>query len=170
MELEDGFDLQRRLSFEASGDLKQAFAVFPFARAKDTIDGVDGNATDAWGADFIAVLDHMASVISRYPELGLFLPPEDNVCPDETAWNDVNSTFTFEPGTVDIPALLAQAEEIRNQQAAGFSSSVSDDDFVAGVTAYYAAHDTLWAEVAPEFHANTFRPWYEATIMPALGI
>jgi ABC-type glycerol-3-phosphate transport system substrate-binding protein len=170
MELEDGFDLQRRLSFEESGDLKQAFAVFPFARAKDTIDGVDGNATDAWGADFIAVLDHMASVISRYPELGLFLPPEDNVGPDETAWNDVNSTFTFEPGTVDIPALLAQAEEIRNQQAAGFSSSVSDDDFVAGVTAYYAAHDTLWAEVAPEFHANTFRPWYEATIMPALGI
>jgi hypothetical protein len=170
MELEDGFDLRRRLSYEESGDLKRAFEIYPFPRAKDTIDGVDGSAADAWGQDFIDVLTHMASVISRYPELGLFLPPEDNVGPGTTAWDDANSTFTFEPGTVDIPSLLAQAQDVRNQQAQGFSSSISDDDFVAGVSAYYAAHDEMWQEVAPEFYANTFRPWYESTIMPALGM
>ena len=111
----------------------------------------------------------MASVVSRYPELGLFLPPEDNVGPDTTAWDDANSTFTFEPGDIDIPALLAQAQDIRNQQAQGFSSSIDDAAFVEGVTAYYAAHDALWSEVAPSFYENTFRPWYEATILPALG-
>jgi ABC-type glycerol-3-phosphate transport system substrate-binding protein len=170
MELEDGFDLQRRLSFEESGDLKQAFAIYPFPRAKDTIDGVDGTAEDAWGADFINVLSHMASVISRYPELGLFIPPEDNVGPDTTAWDDVNSTFTFEPGEIDIPALLAQAQDIRNQQAAGFSSSIDDATFAEGVAAYYAAHDALWSEVAPSFYENTYLPWYEANIMPVLGM
>jgi hypothetical protein len=170
MELEDGFDLQRRLRFEETGDLKQAFAIFPFPRAKDTIDGVEGTAADAWGADFLAVLDHMASVISRYPELGLFLPPEETVGPATSAWDDVNSTFTFEPGTVDIPALLQQAEDIRNQQADGFVSSLSDDEFIEGVAAYYAAHDEVWAEIAPDFHANTFRPWYESVILPALGM
>ncbi|MEP7291213.1 MAG: extracellular solute-binding protein [Chloroflexota bacterium] len=170
MDLEDGFDLQRRLAYEASGDLKQAFAIFPFPRAKDTIDGVDGTATDAWGAEFIAVLDYMAGVVSRYPELGLFVPPESTVGPTIAAWDDVGSTFSFEPGTVDVPALLQQAQDIRNQQAQGFVSSVPDDQFVAGASAYYQAHDAYWAEVAPDFHANTFKPWYDSVIVPALGL
>jgi ABC-type glycerol-3-phosphate transport system substrate-binding protein len=170
MELEDGFDLQRRLQYEETGDLKQAFAIFPFPRAKDTIDGVEGTAADAWGADFIAVLNHMADVISRYPELGLFLPPEENVGPAASAWDDVLSTFTFEPGDLDIPSLLQQAQDIRNQQAEGFSSSISQDEFVEGVATYFAAHDEVWAEIAPDFHANTFRPWYESVILPALGM
>jgi ABC-type glycerol-3-phosphate transport system substrate-binding protein len=169
MDLEEGFDLQRRLSFEASGDLKQAFAVFPFARAKDTIDGVDGTAADAWGADFLAVLDHMATVVSRYPELGLFVPPEETVGPTDAAWNDAASTFSFEPGTVDIPGLLLNAQDVRNQQAQGFVSSVSDDEFKTAAAAYYAAHDAYWADVAPDFYANTFKPWYDSVIVPALA-
>jgi hypothetical protein len=170
MELDAGFDLRRRLAFEESGDLKRAFEIFPFVRAKDTIDGVDGTAADAWGVDFLAVLDHMASVVSRYPELGLFIPPEETVGPTAQAWDDVASTFSFEPGELDIASLLQQAQDIRNQQAQGFVSSVSDDAFTAGAAAYYDAHDKLWAELAPDFHANTFRPWYEAVIMPALGM
>ncbi len=170
MELEDGFDLRRRLAYEESGDLKRAFEVFPFPRAKDTIDGVDGTAADAWGADFLAVLDYMASVVSRYPELGLFIPPEESVGPDNAAWNDVASTFSFEPGTVDVPALLQQAQDIRNQQAQSFTSSVSDEAFTAGAAAYYQAHDAYWQEVAPEFYENTFKPWYDSVIVPALGM
>ncbi len=170
MELEDGFDFQRRMRYEESGDLKQAFAIYPFPRAKDTIDGVDGTAADAWGEDFLAVLDHMANVISRYPELGLFVPPEETVGPTTSAWDDVQSTFTFEPGDQDVPALLQQAQDIRNQQAAGFVSSISDDDFIAGASAYYEAHDQVWSEIAPDFYENTFHPWYESVILPALGM
>ena len=170
MHLEDGFDLQRRLAFEASGDLKRAFAEFPFPRAKDTIDGVEGSAADAWGTEFIATLEYMASVVSRYPERGLFIPPEDAAGPTNAAWTDVGSTFSFEPGDLNIASLLQQAQDIRNQQADGFVSSVSDEDFVAAAAAYYQAHDKYWADVSPDFHANVFRPWYDSVIVPALGL
>ncbi|MBZ0296241.1 MAG: extracellular solute-binding protein [Anaerolineae bacterium] len=170
MEMEDGFDLQRRLLFEETGDLKQAFSVFPFPRAKDTIDGVEGTAADAWGEDFIAVLDYHAKVVSGYPENGLYFPAEENIGPTVDAWTDAQSTFSYERGDLDIPAILKQAEDTRNQQAAGFTSSTPDDVFIEGATAYYAAHDAYWSEFAPDFHENVFSPWYESVIKPALGL
>lgn len=170
MEMESGFDLQRRLRFEETGDLKQAFAIFPFPRAKDTIDGVEGSAADAWGADFIAVLDYHARVVSGYPEEGLFFPAEQNLGPTNAAWSDAASTFSYERGELDIAGLLQQAQDIRNQQAQGFTSSTPDDVFTEAATAYYAAHDAYWAEVAPEFYENTFKPWYESVIKPSLGL
>lgn len=170
MEMESGFDLQRRLRFEETGDLKQAFAIFPFPRAKDTIDGVEGSAADAWGADFIAVLDYHARVVSGYPEEGLFFPAEQNLGPTNAAWTDAASTFSYERGDLDIAALLQNAQDTRNQQAQGFTSSTPDDVFIEAATAYYAAHDAYWAEVAPEFYENTFKPWYESVIKPSLGL
>ncbi len=169
MEMEDGFDLQRRLLYEETGDLKQAFSIFPFPRAKDTIDGVEGTAADAWGQDFIDVLNYHAEVVSAYPEAGLFFPAEENLGPAAAAWTDAQSSLSYEP-SVDIAATLAQAEDIRNQQAAGFTSSVPDDVFIEAAAAYYAAHDAYWQEVSPDFHANTFTPWYESVIKPALGL
>lgn len=170
MEMEDGFDLQRRLLYEETGDLKRAFSIFPFVRAKDTIDGVDGTAADAWGQDFLDVLDYHAQVVSGYPEAGLFFPAEENLGPTGDAWADAQSTMSYERGSIDIPALLAQAEETRNQQAAGFVSSTPSDVFTEAAIAYYAAHDAYWQEVSPEFHENVFTPWYESVIKPALGM
>ena len=170
MEMEDGFDFQRRVLFEETGDLKRAFSIFPFPRAKDTIDGVEGTAADAWGQSFIDVLNYHAEVISGYPEAGLFFPAEQNLGPTGDAWVDAQSTLSYEQGDLDIMAVLTQAQETRNQQAAGFSSSVPDDVFLEAAAAYYAAHDAYWAEFAPDFHANTFTPWYESVIKPALGL
>lgn len=170
MEMEDGFDLQRRLLFEETGDLKRAFSIFPFPRAKDTIDGVEGTAADAWGQDFIDVLNFQAEVISQMPEAGLFFPAEENLGPTGDAWADAQSSLSYERGDVNPMAVLAQAEETRNQQAAGFVSSTPDDVFIEAAAAYYAAHDAYWQEVAPEFHENVFTPWYDSVIKPALGM
>jgi ABC-type glycerol-3-phosphate transport system substrate-binding protein len=170
MEMEDGFDLQRRLLYEETGDLKRAFSVFPFVRAKDTIDGVEGTAADAWGQDFLDVLAYHAEVVSGYPEAGLFFPAEENLGPTGDAWADAQSTMSYERGELDIQAILSQAEQTRNQQAAGFVSSVPTDVFIEGAIAYYAAHDAYWQRVSPTFHENTFTPWYESVIKPALGL
>ncbi len=170
MEMEDGFDFQRRLRFEETGDLKEAFAIFPFPRAKDTIDGVEGTAADAWGQDFIDVLNYHAEVISGYPEPGLFFPAEQNLGPTDDAWVDARSTLSYEQGDLDFAAVLAQAQDTRNQQAAGFVSSVPDDVFTEAAVAYFAAHDAYWQQVAPDFYENTFTPWYDSVIKPALGM
>jgi hypothetical protein len=170
MDVEDGFDFQRKARFDATGELKEAFAVYPFPRAKTTIDGVEGTPVDAWGQAFVDVIDYIAQVAGGFPEAGNFLPPEENIGPTMSAWADAQSSLGFEPGDLDIRAVLQTAQQTLNEQAAGFSSSIPDDVFVEGASAYYAAHDAFWAENFPTFHEGVFRNWYETVIAPALGM
>lgn len=56
-----------------------------------------------------------------------------------------------------------------NQQAQSFSSSLSDEEFVAGAREYYAALDAFWQEHAPEWHAQVYTPWYTEGPRPGRG-
>src|SRR5690606_10553299 len=103
------------------------------------------------------------------PAEALYFPAEENVGPSSTAIDDGWSILTYDSGDVDVEAVMREAEEIWNQQAMGFSSSTPDDVFKASAQAYYADVDAFWAETAPDFHENVFRPWYENTVLPAIS-
>lgn len=170
MDIEEGFDLQRRIAFENTGDLAQVFTPYPFFHNKTSVEGVEGSPADAWGQGYIDTINHIAAATNGYPERGLFFPSEENLGPTNSAWNDAANRLQFEAGDLDILSILKAAEDTYNQQAAGFSSSVSDEEFIAGATAYYQAHNDFWSANFPEFYENTFKPWYDSVIAPALGL
>lgn len=168
LELGEGFDLRRRLAFEESGNLQQAFASWPFVRAKQSIDGVDGTPRDAWGA-LVDTAEYMSG-IAAIPEAGAFIPAEANQGPTDDAWNDVQSRLTFESGSMDVPSIVKEAQDVWNTQAADFESSVPDDVFIAAAKDYYAALASFWEEKFPDFYEGTFKEWYETVIADALGM
>ena len=49
-----------------------------------------------------------------------------------------------------------------NQQAAGFTSEIPDDQFLAGAKEFYEAQAAYWEANSPEFYNNVFKPWYDA--------
>lgn len=168
MELGEGFDLRRRLAYETTGDLKQAYANWPFVRAKETIDGVEGTPRDAWGS-IVDTKEYMDTIGAR-PEAGEFIPAESNLGPTDDAWYDARSVLTFDSGNVNIREQIMNAQEVWNTQARDFESSVPDEEFIAGATAYYAALAAYWEEKFPAFYDGTFKEFYETVIADALGL
>jgi ABC-type glycerol-3-phosphate transport system substrate-binding protein len=170
MYLGDGFDLQRRLAFEETSSLQRVFSPYPFVRANQTVAGVEGTPLEAWGQEYLDLVNYTTTTAQGYPMRGLFFPPEMDLGPTESAWGDATSLFRSEPGDLDVLATLQTAQDIRNQQAEAFSSAIPDDQFVAGAQAYYQAHAAYWQTKLPDFYENTFRPWYESVIVSALGL
>lgn len=168
LQLGEGFDLVRRTAFEESGNLQNAFASWPFVRAKEGIDGVEGTPRDAWGS-LVDTAEYMAG-IAAIPEAGAFIPAEANQGPTDDAWNDLQSRLTFESGSVDIPSIVKEAQDVWNTQASDFESSVADEEFVAAAKEYYAALASFWQEKFPDFYEGTFKTWYETVIAGALGM
>lgn len=168
LELGEGFDLRRRIAFEETGNIQNAFASWPFVRAKQSIDGVDGTPRDAWGS-LVDTAEYMAG-IAAIPESGAYIPAEANQGPTDDAWNDAQSRLSFESGSVDIAAIIRDAEQVWNTQAADFTSSVADDEFKEAASAYYAALAGFWQEKFPDFYEGTFKAWYETVIADALGM
>jgi ABC-type glycerol-3-phosphate transport system substrate-binding protein len=168
LELGEGFDLRRRTAFEETGNLQQAFSSWPFVRATQSIEGVEGTPRDAWGA-LVDTVEYMAGIAGQ-PEAGAFIPAEANQGPTDDAWSDVQSRLTFESGSVDIAGIVKEAQDVWNTQAADFESSVPDDVFVQGAAEYYAALASFWEEKFPGFYEGTFKEWYETVVAGALGM
>jgi hypothetical protein len=163
-----GYVWGRQAIWELTQDPSLVFNAAAPVNGMDEIPGVPGSIADVWPKQFLAAVEQM-NTIPLVPAEGEFIPAEENPGPTGTAWDDMQSRWTFEPGDLDLAADLEELESLRNAEAAGFESSVPDDAFVAGAKAYYEAHDRFWREHAPEFHAAVFQPWYEAQILPALG-
>lgn len=163
-----GYVRGRQAIWELTQDPSLVFNAAAPVNGMDGIPGVPGSIADVWPKQFLAAIAQM-NAIPLVPTEGEFIPAEENPGPTGTAWDDMQSRWTFEPGDLDLAADLEELESLRNAEAAGFESSVADDAFVAGARAYYEAHSRFWQEHAPEFHSAVFQPWYEAQILPALG-
>lgn len=169
MYLGEGFDLQRRLAFEASGNLQRVFAPYPFVRANQVVEGVEGSPLDAWGQNYLDLVNYTTTTAEGYPMRGLYFPPELDMGPTESAWSDATSLFRDEPGDLDILATLQTAQDIRNKQAEAFTSAIPDDQFIEAARAYYEANTAYWQGKFPDFYENTYRPWFESVIAPKLA-
>jgi ABC-type glycerol-3-phosphate transport system substrate-binding protein len=150
----EGYIKQRQAAYELTKDVRRAYTDVVPLNGITTFDGVPGSADEAWGKKFTDAV-RAAAAIPLVPASGLYIPPEKNTGPTGDAINDAQSRWSFETGNLDI--------------AAGFSSSVADNDFIDGATKYYAALDEFWKKNAPEFYEKTFKPWYAAKVLPALN-
>lgn len=162
-----GFTQERQAAYQASQDLRLVWNSVTPINGATQIEGVPGTAEDAWGKKYMDAV-RAAAMIPLVPDQAQFFPPEQNPGPTDTAFDDMLSRWAYEPGAMDIAADLQQLEDTVNAQYAGFASSVSREDFIAGARAYYAAHAAYWEQHAPEFYSKGFTRWYDEKIAPAL--
>lgn len=168
MFLGPGWDIQKAGQYAATQDLTAVFNYPLPIDGKYEYEGVPGTFADAWGQQ---TLDDITQAASRpkFPNLALYMPLEQNPGPDGTAFEDAWSTITYVADETDTAQVLQQAVDNWNAQAAGFSSSIPDEEFIAAAKAYFTDVDAFWADASPEFYESVFKPWYEGTVLPALG-
>ena len=123
-------------------------------------------AADAWGQPTIDAISAMQR-IPLLPVLSNYFPAEQNAGPTGDAWQDANSglAFTQDP----VSTVLAKLQSTQNAQFASLSSSVDKATFTASAKKYFADLDAFWLKNAPQFANEQFHPWYEQTVLPALG-
>ncbi|WP_116951663.1 extracellular solute-binding protein [Jiangella endophytica] len=165
----DGQVSRGKAQFDAAQDLR---SVWQGARAypvfTEVIEGLPGSLAEGWGEKIAASVGEIAELAQR-PDPLWFIPVETNPGPGDEALNDAMTKWWYEPSEPDVAGDLDNLSSVRNDQAASFSSSVPWDDFAAGASEYYDALATHWEENAPEFHRDTFEPWLEEHVRPALG-
>ncbi|MDI7274659.1 MAG: extracellular solute-binding protein [Anaerolineae bacterium] len=165
----EGRTINKVATYEATQDLKAVYNSPLSMDGKITaFEGVPGTFTDAWGEE---ILDEIMAVarLPVEPEIALYFPAEQNPAPNNQPIDDKYSKFVTDPSQFDIAADLKEAQEQWNAQASGFTSSISDADFVAGAKAYYAEMDAFLKKNLPDFYENRFKPFYEGKVLPALG-
>lgn len=168
MFLGEGWDTQKVAQYEAGRDLKAVFNYpFPIDGRREYA-GVPGTFADAWGQSTLDRLNEMAG-LPQQPANYLYFPTEENTGPDNQAIDDLWSTLVYVSDVADVGAQFEQTEQTWNQQAAGFSSSVDDENFIASAQEYYAALNDFWQNASPEFHDTHFRPFYETVVQPNLN-
>lgn len=163
-----GWDIQKAGQFAASNDLQAVFNYPLPIDGKYTYDGVPGSFADAWGQ---STLDAVTQAVDRpiAPDQALFFPVEQNPGPNDQSFEDAWANIMYVADSIDPTAELQKAVDTWNQQAAGFSSSVPDADFIAAAQSYFQAVDAYWKEASPAFYESTFKPWYDAFVSPALA-
>jgi hypothetical protein len=161
------YNLQRGV-YEATGDLTRVWEEFPTLTGITEIEGIPGGPVDAWGQTLV---DEFSFAASRpiWPQPTDFLPAEGNPAPSLLALGDTVSRWTTTADGVDIMADIQTMQDNMNAEVAAFESSVSDEDFVAGISEFYATWDAFLQEHAPEFYANEWLPHFTEVLQPALG-
>lgn len=163
-----GWDIQKAGQYAATQDLQAVFNYPLPIDGKYTYEGVPGAFEDAWGQRTKDDILYFAG-LPKSPNDALYMPVEQNTGPNNQPFDDAWSTINYVADEVDTAAVLRQAQDTWNSQAAGFSSSVDDADFIASAKAYYEALDVFWKDASPEFYESTFKPWYDSKVLPALG-
>lgn len=157
---------QRQAIYRATNDLKEVFLEVPPMSKLQATYGVNGTPEQAWGSLTMNAVNAAAN-IPQLPDPALYFPSEKNAGPTGDAWNDANSGLAYTQD--NISAVLTKLQNVQNQQFATLSSSTSQSDFVAAAKKFFADLDAFWAKNAPNFSAQAFHPWYQQTIVPALG-
>lgn len=164
----EGYVQQKKAAWDLSKDLRKVYVEATPLRGMQRVEGVPGGLEEAWGTDFVLAVQ-AATGLPTVPDQGTYFPAEENPGPEDTAISDAQSKWQFERGEPDIVAGLRTAETTRNKQAASFTSSATEGEFLAGARTYFEAQDAFWRAHAPEFHDREFRRWYDQSITPALG-
>lgn len=163
-----GFTQVRQRVWELTQDPALVYNAWAPVNGVTQIEGVPASVDDVWPRRFLESARQMLA-IPLVPVEGAYIPAEGETGPSGIAWEDARSRWTFEPGDLDLAADLGELEENRNTEAAGFTSSVPTEEFVAGTKAFYEAHAAFWQQHAPAFYSAEFEPWYAAQVAPALG-
>lgn len=164
----EGRTIQAVGTWEATKDLKQVFQTALTPDGVTTFEGVPGSFEEAWGKNIAASARAVAS-IANPPDQANFFPAEKNPGPDTKAFDDMLSTVSSVADGVDVNAELKKAQDAKNQQITGFTSSTSAEDFKKSAQAFYAANDAFWQKNAPTFYADVYQPWYEKNVKPNIG-
>ncbi len=141
-------------------------AVPPMVKSQVSYAGVPGTAQDAWGTQLTQAMQ-AAGTIPLIPLVGQYIPPETSTNITGSAFQDAIDGLGYSQKAV--APLLSNLQNTSNQQAASLSSSTSSADFLKAAKAYYSELNTFWQKNAPAFYSSDFQPWYEQTILPALG-
>ncbi|MEQ4207785.1 extracellular solute-binding protein [Actinopolymorpha sp. B9G3] len=164
----DGYILQKKAIFDQTKDPRR---IYDWANVTPIFAGIvealPSSPDEAWGTTFMDAVRH-ATQIPLVPQTSWYFPAEENSGPTTTAYDDATQKW-YSEAKVDIRADLGNLEQTRNKQAADFTSSAADEEFVAAAKKYYGDHATYWEKNAPEFYQNVFKGWYDQTVAPALG-
>lgn len=153
--------------YRTTKDLRLVYSnIPPMTKNMVSFSGIPGTAVDAWGAKTMQSMQTAAN-IPLVPDYTLYFPPEQNTLPtgDVTADALNGMNFTQNP----IGPIISKWQNLQNQQYASLSSSVSKSAFLTAAKKFYADSDAFWQKNAPNFSAQEFHPWYEQTVLPALG-
>lgn len=157
----------RQQIYNTTHDAKQVFLEIPPMSKLQVTYGLTGvTAADAWGQPLVDSLNAMQS-IPLLPPTSTYFPAEQNAGPTGDAWQDANSGLAFTQDA--IPAVLSKLQSTQNAQFASLSSSVDKATFITSAKKYFADLDAFWAQYAPNYSSQQFHPWYQQTVLPALG-
>lgn len=167
--ISDGLVKQQSVRYDQKGDLKflyQASTITPVL--PEIADKLPGSVAEAWGEQFVASIDTITSMPPQ-PAPEWFIPTEGAPGPGDQPVNDMLNKWWYDAAEPDMASDLSNVSDVRNQQAASFSSTVSADDFAAGAKEYYDAQAAHWQENSPQFYSQMFEPWYDENVKPVLG-
>jgi hypothetical protein len=168
MFFDKGLDMTKKGIYDITPDPRAVFSAFLYMDGRTGYEGVPGTAADAWGQE---IVDRWYEVgaLPVEPSRDEYLPAEQNPSPSNQAIDDQLNLMVTDPSTLDIPTMLKQGEDDWKAQVEGFASSVSAEDFKAGVQKYYTALDEYLKTNYPDFYENRFKPFYEGSVLPNIG-
>lgn len=153
--------------YQDTKDLKLVYnSASPMTKNMTTFPNISGTAADAWGPKTFKAFQTIAS-IPLIPSYTSYFPAEQNTLPTEDAVNDALNGLSFTQNP--IAPILAKLQTLQNQQYSSLNSSVAKADFLKSAQTFYKVLDAFWQKNAPDFYAQDFHPWYEQTILPAIG-
>jgi ABC-type glycerol-3-phosphate transport system substrate-binding protein len=153
--------------YQDTKDLKLVYnSASPMTKNMTTFPNISGTAADAWGPKTFKAFQTIAS-IPLIPSYTSYFPAEQNTLPTEDAVNDALNGLNFTQNPV--APILAKLQTAQNQQYSSLNSSIVKADFLKSAQTFYKVLDAFWQTNAPDFYAQDFHPWYEQTILPAIG-
>lgn len=169
--LGDGFVTTAQEIYSANQDASEIVRAirWPFANQySEMVPGVPEPLSEATGENYATAVNTLFSQ-PKLPEVGEYVPAEVNRGPGDTPWYDKVSRWGFSQDAFDVKDDAAELENILNQQAKTFPSSVDENDFAEGVQRYYADVATYLQANAPQFYEQRFMPFYDLRIKPEFG-
>lgn len=163
-----GLVRQRKAVYEATKDPNQVYEwdnVMPLF--KGILEQIPSSPEEAWGKTFMDTIRNAAKT-PVVPLDAWFFPAEKNPGPADTVLSDMAQLWAYERDARDLRADLKRIDDTWNQQAASFTSSTPDDEFVATAQKFYAAQAEYWRTNAPRYYRDVYQGWYESVIKPAL--
>lgn len=157
---------QKVSMYQATKDLRKVFTDVPSLTGLESIPGVPGTASDAWGTRYVQAIKTAAN-IPVIPIQSWYFPAETNADLTTDAANDFGSGVTNTHN--DIMGLLQHRQQIENAQAQTLVSVNSQDTFIKSARTYYTAVGDFWQQNAPLFYSSVYLPWYQRNVLPAIG-
>ncbi len=171
MTLGEGFKTIAQEIYRQTGDASEIVRAirWPFTnRYSHTIPDVPGTLDEATGKRYSATINTLFAQ-PKPPEVGEYVPAEVNRGPGDTPWYDKLTRWAYSTDPFDVKKDAAELENILNQQAKTFPSSVDEKAFAEGIHRYYGDMAAFLQDHAPKFYEERFKPFYDLRIKPNFG-